>query len=84
MSKPITELDFPAVTICKGGQNMGAVREAMDRDRRLWEGDNSRRKRATGDDHYCMDRSLCRILGFLFPPSIHSHVILDLARAARQ
>ena len=42
---------------------MGAVREAMDRDKKLWEENNSRRKRATGDDDYCMERSLYRILG---------------------
>ena len=26
ISKPVTELDFPSVTICKDGQNMQAVR----------------------------------------------------------
>ena len=56
MSKPVTDLDFPAVTICKGGQNMQAVRQAMQRDIALWEGRKQRRKRSTGPEDYCREK----------------------------
>ena len=36
---------------------MGAVREAIDRDREVWKEDNQRRKRSPADEDYCMDRS---------------------------
>ena len=57
MAKPVTELDFPAVTICKGGQNMQAVRQALQRDLARWEADSQgRRKRSAGPDDYCRSR----------------------------
>ena len=30
ISKPVDQLDFPSVTICKGGQNLQAVREVLE------------------------------------------------------
>ena len=36
MSKPVNELDFPSVTICKDGQNMQAVEEALQREKMVW------------------------------------------------
>ena len=30
ISKPVNQLDFPSVTICKGGQNLQAVREVLE------------------------------------------------------
>ena len=41
ISKPLKELDFPSVTICKDGQNMQAVMEALERRRSGW-GDGKR------------------------------------------
>ena len=55
MTKPVTELDFPAVTICKGGQDMQAVRQALDRDKELWQENNRRRKRSADSGDYCME-----------------------------
>ena len=43
ISKPVNELDFPSVTICKDGQNMQAVREALEG--RKDEGVGRKRKR---------------------------------------
>ena len=37
ISKPVTEVDFPSVTICKDGLNLQAVREALERDEEEWE-----------------------------------------------
>ena len=36
ISKPVNELDFPSVTICKDGQNMQAVRERLDHEKKNW------------------------------------------------
>ena len=36
ISKPVNELDFPSVTICKDGQNMQAVREALETEKDEW------------------------------------------------
>ena len=36
MSKPLNELEFPSVTICKDGQNMHAVEEALQREKMVW------------------------------------------------
>ena len=55
MSKPVTDLDFPSVTICSGGQNLQAVREALQRDVAEWQEKNQRRKRSTGPDGYCRE-----------------------------
>ena len=32
ISKPVNELDFPSVTICKDGQHMDAVREELEKE----------------------------------------------------
>ena len=56
LAKPVTELDFPTVTICKAGQDMQAVRKALERDRELWETGQGRRKREAGRDDYCREK----------------------------
>ena len=38
ISKPVNELDFPSVTICKDGQNMQAVRKALEGKKKTWVG----------------------------------------------
>ena len=58
ISKPVNELDFPSVTICKDGQNMEAVREALEKEKKEWV--VRRRKRelpgsSSGSD-YCRDK----------------------------
>ena len=37
ISKSIDQLDFPSVTICKGGQNLQAVKEVLEREAEEWE-----------------------------------------------
>ena len=43
ISKPVNELDFPSVTICKDGQNLQAVREALAREKEEWVGERTKR-----------------------------------------
>ena len=55
ISKPVNQLDFPSVTICKGGQNLQAVKEVLEREAHNWE--NGRREKrspsvSSGSD-YC-------------------------------
>ena len=54
MSKPVTDLDFPAVTICSGGQNLQAVRKALQRDVAEWQ-EKKQRKWSTGPEDYCKE-----------------------------
>ena len=62
MTKPVEELTFPAVTICRGGQDLQAVRAALQEDIAAWqerEEQEGRRKRAVAAPHsddYCMER----------------------------
>ena len=51
ISKPVNELDFPAVTICKDGLNFQPVRETLEVASGQWEG--RRRKRSGSKDDYC-------------------------------
>ena len=51
ISKPVNELDFPSVTICKDGQNMQAVMEALERVKDEWAG-IIRKKRASGQEGF--------------------------------
>ena len=44
ISKPVAELDFPSVTICKDGQSMQAVREALEKDIAVWEAKRIKRE----------------------------------------
>ena len=44
-TKPITDLSFPAVTICSKGLNMEAVKMAVEQDYIQWSNDQTRRKR---------------------------------------
>ena len=44
ISKPVTELDFPSVTICKDGQSLQAVREALEKDLAEWEAKRVKRE----------------------------------------
>ena len=49
---PVTDLNFPSVTVCRQGINMAAVMKALELDFKLWEdeGDTEqRRKRETRD-----------------------------------
>ena len=39
-AKPITELDFPSVTICSSGLNLEAVKSALYNDFAYWKIDN--------------------------------------------
>ena len=48
ISKPVNELDFPSVTICKDGQNMQAVREALEGGKD--EGVGRKRKRRSSEE----------------------------------
>ena len=42
VAKPVTDLDFPSVTICSSGLNMEAVRRALYNDFANWKVDNKR------------------------------------------
>ena len=37
ISKPVNQLDFPSVTICKGGQNLQAVKKVLEWEGEEWE-----------------------------------------------
>ena len=50
ISKPVNELDFPAVTICKDGLNFQSVRETLEVASGQWEG---RRRKRSGSKDYC-------------------------------
>ena len=52
ISKPIDQLDFPSVTICKGGQNLQAVKEALEGEAEEWE-KGRREKRSPSGSNYC-------------------------------
>ena len=52
ISKPVKQLDFPSVTICKGGQNLQAVKEVLDREMEEWE-KGRREKRSPSGSDYC-------------------------------
>ena len=57
ISKPVNELDFPSVTICKDGQNMQAVGEALETERLAWKG--RRKRESSGPDpesNYCQSK----------------------------
>ena len=55
ISKPVNQLDFPSVTICKGGQNLQAVKEVLEREAQEWE--NGRREKrspsVSSGSNYC-------------------------------
>ena len=60
---PVTQLDFPAVTICSDGLNMHAVERALQKDLELWrekeEAKGTRRKRSTAQesiDQFMMEK----------------------------
>ena len=36
-TKPVTDLDFPSVTVCRQGINMAAVMRALELDFKLWQ-----------------------------------------------
>ena len=42
ISKPVNELDFPSVTICKDGQNLQAVMKMVEKDNKKWAGKRTR------------------------------------------
>ena len=49
---PVTDLDFPSVTVCRQGINMAAVMKALELDFQLWqdEGDPEGRKKRQARD----------------------------------
>ena len=56
MSKPVDELEFPSVTICKDGQNMHAVREALRREKNVWAAGKRMKRESFGSESgadYC-------------------------------
>ena len=55
ISKPVNELDFPLVTICKDGQNMQAVREKLEKEKKDWEGRRIKRQTSgsSSESDYC-------------------------------
>ena len=57
ISKSVNQLDFPSVTICKGGQNLQAVREALEREAQKWE-EERRGKRSTSSS----ESDFCQII----------------------
>ena len=58
ISKPVNELDFPSVTICKDGQNLQAVGEMLERDRKTWKGKRKKRELSGSDPEssYCQSK----------------------------
>ena len=48
ISKPVNEIDFPSVTICKGGQNLQAVKKQLEKEAEEW-GEKRRGKRSLSD-----------------------------------
>ena len=55
ISKPVNELDFPLVTICKDGQNMQAVREKLEKEKKDWDGRRIKRQTSgsSSESDYC-------------------------------
>ena len=49
-TKPVSELQFPAVTICREGLDMEAVKKALEFDFLAWRENKKRKKRSTEDD----------------------------------
>ena len=49
---PVTDLDFPSVTLCRQGINMAAVMKALELDFQLWqdEGEPEARKKRQARD----------------------------------
>ena len=90
---PVTELDFPAVTICSDGLNMNAVERALQKDLELWwekeEAKGARKKRSTPEgsiDHFMMDKfnlepgkSIFDVLRALSTPEDVSAVVVSNA-----
>ena len=48
ISKPVNEIDFPSVTVCKGGQNLQAVKKQLEKEAEEW-GEKRRGKRSLSD-----------------------------------
>ena len=65
ISKPVTEVDFPSVTICKDGQNLQAVREALEKDEEEWEATRIKRE-VTLEPDFCQTNfeRPCEQVGF--------------------
>ena len=42
---PVTDLDFPSVTVCRQGINMAAVRKALELDFQLWQAEGDKETR---------------------------------------
>ena len=53
ISKPVNELDFPSVTICKDGQNLQAVMKMLEKEKKEWEGKRTRRAVVGAELDYC-------------------------------
>ena len=75
ISRPVTELDFPAVTICKDGLNFKAVREVLEEATRQWAGGRDKRSPSGSgsDQDYCklkFDRT-CDQVGL----SLHQNIL---------
>ena len=49
-AKPVSELDFPSVTICSSGLNMEAVRRALFNDFANWKIDKTNKVKVSGQD----------------------------------
>ena len=49
---PVTDLDFPSVTVCRQGINMAAVMKALELDFEMWqeEGDKEQRRKREARD----------------------------------
>ena len=48
ISKPVNQIDFPSVTVCKGGQNLQAVKKQLEKEAEEW-GQKRRGKRSLSD-----------------------------------
>ena len=48
ISKPVNQIDFPSVTVCKGGQNLQAVKKQLEKEAEEWE-EKRRGKRSLSD-----------------------------------
>ena len=53
ISKPVNELDFPSVTICKDGQNMQAVMKMLEKEKVELAGKRKRRAVVGDQLDYC-------------------------------
>ena len=67
ISKPVNELDFPSVTICKDGQNHQAVREVLERERKEWEEEQNkdivtRRKKRSSSGGSNLGSNYCQLI----------------------